>query len=132
MKILIKLIIAALIITILVLMIYTMNPVLIVLALFIGSGAFYIADMAGDWLWDKYQQRQAYIEYSKKWGEITIHEHKYEFQYRTGSPQDGQSEVGKCECGGWGVRHYGQAHFKSLTNNLNLRPLSRTRYTPEK
>ncbi len=39
------------------------------------------------------------------------HVHKWELQYRTGNPHNGQSEVCKCKCEQWAVRHYGTAVY---------------------
>ena len=44
------------------------------------------------------------------------HQHKWNLQYRTGNPMDGQSEVCKCDCGQWSVRHYGQAEYNLISS----------------
>jgi hypothetical protein len=43
-----------------------------------------------------------------------VHKHKWILQYRTGNPLDGKSDVCKCECGQWAVRHYGKAEYHLL------------------
>ena len=35
--------------------------------------------------------------------------HKWDYQYSTGDPKQGKSQVSKCVCGKWAVRHYGQS-----------------------
>lgn len=42
---------------------------------------------------------------------VIKHEHQFVLQYRTGNPFDGQTDVCKCDCGQWGIRHYGQAEY---------------------
>jgi hypothetical protein len=42
------------------------------------------------------------------------HLHKWELQYRTGNATGGKSEVCKCQCGQWAVRHYGQAEYNLI------------------
>jgi len=45
----------------------------------------------------------------------TIHQHDFKIRYRTGNPENGQSDVCKCECGQWAVRHYGK-DYKLIDN----------------
>lgn len=42
------------------------------------------------------------------------HAHKWDLQYRTGNADDGKSDVCKCKCGQWAVRHYGKAEYTLL------------------
>lgn len=48
--------------------------------------------------------------------ETSVHEHDWEFQYSTGNPTQGKSQVSKCACGQWGVRHYGQKEINLIDN----------------
>lgn len=54
---------------------------------------------------------------NKQVEEIKPHQHSWEFQYFTGNPNKGQSDVNKCECGKWAVRHYGKSEFIILKDN---------------
>ena len=49
-----------------------------------------------------------------KFAEYFDHEHKWELQYRTGNPIDGKSEVVKCSCNQWAVRHFGEAKYNLI------------------
>lgn len=48
--------------------------------------------------------------------EVPAHQHEWKLQYRTGNAFDGKSEVCKCDCGQWAVRHYGQREYILLDN----------------
>lgn len=39
------------------------------------------------------------------------HRHDWKYQYSTGNANDGKSQVSKCDCGKWAVRHFGQAEI---------------------
>lgn len=49
---------------------------------------------------------------------INKHTHIWKLQYRTGNPEDGKSEVCRCECGQWAVRHYGKAEYHLLNKEI--------------
>lgn len=42
------------------------------------------------------------------------HKHDWKYQYSTGNANDGKSQVSKCECGKWAVRHYGKSEMTIL------------------
>jgi hypothetical protein len=44
------------------------------------------------------------------------HKHEWKYQYSTSDPIDGKSQVSKCNCGKWAVRHYGQAEMIILAD----------------
>lgn len=39
------------------------------------------------------------------------HIHDWELQYRTGNAFDGKTDVCKCKCGTWAIRHFGQKDY---------------------
>ena len=121
-KILIKILIALALISSCFLAVMSMHPVLIVLGYFLGSGVFYAADMAGDWVYNRYYQWKVAQE-----PEPAPHEHIWELKYYTGNANEGKSEVSKCKCGQWGVRHYGQADH-ILLNKPSTGGLSHTNH----
>jgi hypothetical protein len=44
------------------------------------------------------------------------HKHDWKYQYNTGNAYDGKSQVSKCDCGKWAVRHYGQSEMIILAD----------------
>jgi len=57
-------------------------------------------------------------DFLKKKPKVEEHQHDWKFQYSTGNPTQGKSQVCKCDCGRWAVRHYGDSEYTLLKESL--------------